>query len=121
MIDPAKLTADQGFVDGCVVMVKTVGWSERPMVYHIRDSELGPYIPDSNMWAYLSNIESIRPLTGLMAIWNFLPSKVVAICRGDDGWPEHQLYSQHPAIKDCSKYWSGLVIEYRPFWARSEK
>lgn len=110
MINPAKLTAEQGFVDGCVVEYQ-IERGGHGVDYLCFD---GPFALD------FKHMIHIRPLTGPMAIWNFLPKETVAICRGDHGYPEFQLYATHPAIVGNYGMWSGYKIEPRPWWAQKK-
>lgn len=108
MIDPKLLTPDNGFVLGeTVVEYERTGFSPAVSYLNMRILEL-------------KDIKAIHPLTGPMAIWNFLPKETVAICRGDHGYPEFQLYATHPAIVGNYGMWSGYKIEPRPWWAQKK-
>ena len=103
MIDPKLLTPEAGFMDCCAVEVQ---WPNE--VY-----EVG-YFPCDDWGRDVSEVVSIRPLTGPMAIWNFLPRNVKAVVLDDTGWPVHQYFDTMPD----SMLPVGCV--HRPFWAQKK-
>lgn len=109
MIDPTKLTAENGFVDGVVVEIV---WDNRNRRHQYTELCMSQW----DDWEF-EQIESIRPLTGPMAIWNFAPewaTHLTAIILGDEVaypcWHEHGSNT----IPD------GAVEIERPFWAVKE-
>ena len=115
MIHPTQLTKEAGFEEGVVVMVKEVQWRERPMVLRIGRNEHGEYITDAHAYAYFSHIESIRPLTGPMSIWNFAPKWAESCIAGRNG--VYWIQGSRPEDSD----WPDLgweKITFRPWWAK---
>lgn len=115
MIDPKPLNPDNGFVEGCVVEYQYHAWGGKEvMTFHaffVGISENRMVIRD---WegrgeSYCDLIESIRPLTGPMAIWNFAPEWATACSVGKDGigWLENPAYEM-VGLPGWTK---------RPFWA----
>lgn len=129
MIDPAKLTEENGFVDGCVVEIlhrhsdgdffvtgKILRTNSRGIVLDM------PISAKNGVTVLFSDIISIRPLTGPMAIWNFAPKE-----NKDQGVkaPVAVLYSGLDVMwlyddEDPNEFLNDNCI-MRPFWARSEK
>jgi len=102
MIPPDKLTAENGFVDCCVCEVE---WTEG-------FKQVG-YFPLNDWGRPESEIISIRPLTGPMAIWNHAPVWATW-CReqklGIEWW------DQEPMAKFAWERRSA-----RPFWATAQR
>lgn len=114
MIDPKILTPEFGFEDGVVVEYQYHSWGKienEVMTFHgffggvdrgrvvIRDWECDHATVECEL------IESIRPLTGPMAIWNFAPewAQWLLIWDGEPLWKRE--YQSHT---------SGIN---RPWWA----
>lgn len=112
MIDPNLLTKEAGFVGGEWIEI-----DHHVMKWHgleLYDDEYIGWIVGEYENIDPSEVTSIRPLTGPMAIWNFLPKNIKAIVLDESGWPESQYYDTAP----------DLIIPrgavFRPFWAQKK-
>ena len=97
MIDPKLLTEESGFVEGVVVEVVQHGHgylSEKmtTCAWWRREG----YAVTMGYRSFPNEMISIRPLTGPMAIWNFLPRNIKAVIFDEDGWPKHQFFDTMP-------------------------
>lgn len=109
-ITSEMLTPEFGFVEGAVVEVNgRAGRIVQITKAFVHIDTLGFGIP-------FESIKTIRPITGPMAIWNFIPDDIYGVGRDSTGWPEHMLHMTHPAIAHPED-WKGLKIELRPWWA----
>ena len=81
MIDPKLLTAEQGFVEGCVVEgVRDDGVAYYAKFHSVDEKAVFVTTPFGDIAiSMLEEIQSIHPLTGPMAIWNFAPDGSVAL------------------------------------------
>lgn len=93
MIDPKLLTKESGFEDGVVVEYERAGF--RPSVTHFGSRVMK-----------MTDIVSIRPLTGPMAIWNFAPKWAQCLVRD-----EHEF-----TFLASDEHDEGF--ETRPWWAK---
>jgi len=111
MIDPKLLTAENGFALECVVEVT---WNSGQDVgyLHLNENELWlkRWIDESLGW---DEVDSIRPLTGPMAIWNFAPRWAVAL---EEGFGIILWKDRDAMTCDDSFKW-----QRRPFWAKVTK
>lgn len=72
MIDPKLLTPDNGFVEGCVVMVTWDDASQEPMFFE-------DFMRIANGSPFVMKTASIYPITGPMAVWNLIPAHVLSV------------------------------------------
>lgn len=120
MIPPDKLTEKNGFVEGCVVETIERGTRRFNILNRIGHVVEPPadywFLEFSDGWRPIIGLfDSIRPLTGPMAIWNFIPRNVKAIVLSNDGWPVSMYYYNMPDIMLPRG-----VIE-RPWWATAQR
>jgi len=102
MIDQNQLTADQGFVEGCVVEIIWEDYSPS-IEYYVWSSAM-----DHPQKEYMISQygHSVRPLTGPMAIWNFIPERINS---ADD-------------LLSSEEWFQTDIGDYkRPWWARSKE
>lgn len=111
MIDPKLLTPDNGIVEGCVVAYRIDG-DTNERVGHARYADHGFSILE-NQWIGTRNLDTIRPLTGPMAIWNFAPESALACMVYETmvQWVEY--------LPPEGTTYTGLLI--RPWWAKGAK
>jgi len=107
MIDPKLVTPENGFIEGCVVEIKTgVVFYER--FKSVLNKNITILDSDGcNGYIDASDIVSIRPLTGPMAIWNFAPEWAEWLVEDSVSF---RWYKSQPDI-----YLN--APEDRPFWA----
>lgn len=118
MIDPKLLTPDNGFVEGGVVdIVDNHGRRFVGRLSHV--TEFNIWLVESNFHGFMfSEVESIRPLTGPMAIWNFAPEWAnYHLTRHDMKVSAFRVelvdYMRHgPHAEEYKNDWTA-----RPFWA----
>lgn len=123
MIDPAKLTEDQGFVDGVVVEIADADDNKHyGKLFNVTEHSVYT-VEDSLRGFAFGEVLSIRPLTGPMAIWNFAPEWATHCLQMTDdqgniwGVSWYRDLVLDPLIPDDPDE----IITNRPFWARSEK
>jgi hypothetical protein len=109
MIPPDKLTPENGFTDGVVVQYNGdhLGWWNEDVKHSFGLRYLG-FIRSTDGYI-VREIESIRPLTGPMAIWNFAPVWAVARFANTD---------DHISWIRVNPEWLEHRVEMRPWWAQ---
>jgi len=111
MIDPKLLTEENGFVEG--VVVEIVDTNLRKSVHYFKktgDADGLPFVELNDWTPAMIIIDSIRPLTGPMAIWNFAPIGAVAMISDVSGIK----------LVYADDYKHDNLVK-RPFWAKENK
>ena len=106
MIDPKLLTSENGFEDGVVVEIE---WDTYPITGN--DKEIA-YWEDAKEWS-TEYMESIRPLTGTMSIWNNAPEWAETCMI----WPFDSRIEWIKKGGEVKTIGMATFTE-RPFWAR---
>jgi len=118
MIDPKLLTEENGFVEGEWIHCSTNLTGRMGFV-----GKLHSVIPECGVVRFydeddakFSEIVSIRPLTGPMAIWNFAPVWAESCIIGMNG--VYWIKGSRPEDSDWPDLgWEKII--FRPFWAKA--
>lgn len=114
MIHLSQLTKENGFADGVMVEIVVSGKSSWGVFSPVDETCIKVRTQDSLTY-YTDCIESIRPLTGPMAIWNFAPEWAESCITGRNG--VYWIQGYRPEDSD----WPDLgweKITFRPWWAK---
>lgn len=113
MIDPKLLTPEVGLVEGCVVEIEWEDYISNQIEFYVWGSSINH---EQKIYQISQYGQSIRPLTGPMAIWNHAPDWADVLVRqnGDEPCRRGLIF----ATKDVPYILGSRdTIEERPFWA----